>query len=59
MVHVIPPQDVRVPRVGLGTFKSKGDDVRIAVKAALALGIMHIDTASIYKVVHDNTTLWV
>lgn len=50
MVHMITPEDVKVPRVGLGTFKSKGHDVRVAVKAALALGIMHIDTASIYKV---------
>lgn len=38
------------PAVGLGTFKSKAHDVKIAVRCALQHGIRHIDTASIYKV---------
>ena len=41
---------VRMPRVGLGTFKSKGRDVHEAVQAALQAGLRLIDTASIYKV---------
>eukprot|EP00803_Ostreobium_quekettii_P007109 evm.model.scf_4861.1 EVM.evm.TU.scf_4861.1 scf_4861:3283-3711(+) len=39
-----------IPMVGLGTFRSRGEDVRRAVGWALAMGIRHIDTASIYKV---------
>lgn len=38
-----------MPRVGLGTFKAGGPDLRAAVAAALASGIRHIDTAAIYK----------
>ncbi|KAL4537335.1 hypothetical protein Ndes2437B_g08476 [Nannochloris sp. 'desiccata'] len=37
------------PAVGLGTFKSKAQDVKVAVRCALQHGIRHIDTASIYK----------
>lgn len=40
---------VEMPRVGLGTFKAQGADVQTAVRAALAAGIRHFDTASIYK----------
>jgi len=42
------------PAVGLGTFKSKAQDVKVAVRSALQHGIRHIDTASIYKVNHDE-----
>ncbi|KAG1675412.1 hypothetical protein FOA52_012331 [Chlamydomonas sp. UWO 241] len=38
-----------MPRVGLGTFKSGGPELAATVAAALAAGIRHIDTASIYK----------
>ena len=41
---------VIMPAIGLGTFRSQGDQVKTAVKAALGVGIRHIDTASIYKV---------
>ena len=41
---------VELPRVGVGTFKSKGASVTAAVTWALCEGIEHIDTASIYKV---------
>lgn len=37
------------PEVGLGTFRSKSQDVKVAVRCALQHGIKHIDTASIYK----------
>lgn len=40
-----------IPRIGLGTFRSQGEDVKRAVLAALKLhGVRHIDTATIYKV---------
>lgn len=44
-----------IPRIGLGTFRSQGEDVKRAVLAALKLhGVRHIDTATIYKV-HAHT----
>lgn len=39
-----------MPRVGLGTYRARGNAVKEAVKTALAQGLRHIDTASIYKV---------
>lgn len=41
---------VELPRVGLGTFKAGGAELRAAVHAAVSSGIRHIDTAAIYKV---------
>jgi diketogulonate reductase-like aldo/keto reductase len=41
--------------VGLGTFRARGDEVRVAVLAGLASGFRHIDTASIYKVCTANS----
>jgi len=40
---------VEIPRIGLGTFRSNSEQVLEAVSFALAAGIRHIDTASIYK----------
>ncbi|GMH46060.1 hypothetical protein BSKO_14024 [Bryopsis sp. KO-2023] len=40
---------VNLPRVGLGTFRAKGNAVGEAVKWAWEAGIRHFDTASIYK----------
>lgn len=40
---------VEIPRIGLGTFKSSSEQVSDAVSFAIANGIRHIDTASIYK----------
>ncbi|EIE24217.1 Aldo/keto reductase [Coccomyxa subellipsoidea C-169] len=40
---------VELPLVGLGTFKSHGQDLRNTIKRALAIGVRHIDTAAVYK----------
>ncbi len=41
---------VKLPCIGLGTFRSQGADVKAAVHGAIGAGTRHIDTASIYKV---------
>jgi 2,5-diketo-D-gluconate reductase B len=41
-------QGIRLPRLGLGTFRMQGDVCRAAVESALALGYRHIDTAEMY-----------
>jgi 2,5-diketo-D-gluconate reductase B len=41
-------QGLRIPRLGLGTFRMQGDVCRAAVESALALGYRHIDTAEMY-----------
>lgn len=38
-----------LPRIGMGTFRLRGDDARDAVKSALSLGYRHIDTAQMYN----------
>lgn len=40
---------VMLPMLGLGTFRSTGQDVMSAVATALSCGYRHIDTASVYK----------
>lgn len=40
--------DSVLPRIGMGTFRLKGNDARDAVKSALSLGYRHIDTAQMY-----------
>ncbi|KAL3148340.1 hypothetical protein ABBQ38_013797 [Trebouxia sp. C0009 RCD-2024] len=47
--HIRLSNDVDLPRVGLGTFRSNGPDVAAAVTQALSNHIEHVDTASIYK----------
>ncbi|WP_353784557.1 aldo/keto reductase [Chromohalobacter sp.] len=37
-----------LPRIGLGTFRLKDQDVIDAVTSALSLGYRHIDTAQFY-----------
>jgi len=39
---------LRLPRLGLGTFRMQGEACRAAVESALALGYRHIDTAEMY-----------
>lgn len=41
-------QGIRIPRLGLGTFRMQGDACRTAVESALSLGYRHIDTAEMY-----------
>ncbi|MEW6643741.1 MAG: aldo/keto reductase [Pseudomonadota bacterium] len=47
MDHLLT-QGIRLPRLGLGTFRVQGDACRAAVESALALGYRHIDTAEMY-----------
>lgn len=42
-------QGVQVPEIGLGTYKLYGRECYNAVRAALDLGYVHIDTAQMYK----------
>ena len=41
-------QGIRLPRLGLGTYRMQGDVCRAAVESALELGYRHIDTAEMY-----------
>jgi len=41
-------QDIRLPRLGLGTYRMQGDSCRAAVESGLAVGYRHIDTAEMY-----------
>lgn len=44
----IETQGIRLPKLGLGTWRLAGDECRKAVEGALALGYRHIDTAEMY-----------
>ena len=49
--HVFGPTGVDVPKVGLGTWYLEQSDAKIAiaaVRAALDLGLTHVDTAELY-----------
>jgi aryl-alcohol dehydrogenase-like predicted oxidoreductase len=39
---------VRIPRIGLGTFRTSSDEARVLVRRALEVGYRHIDTAMRY-----------
>jgi 2,5-diketo-D-gluconate reductase B len=41
-------QGIRLPKLGLGTFRMQGGTCRAAVESALGLGYRHIDTAEMY-----------
>ena len=41
-------QGIRLPRLGLGTYRMQGDVCRAAVESGLALGYRHLDTAEMY-----------
>jgi 2,5-diketo-D-gluconate reductase B len=47
-MEYLQTQGIRLPRLGLGTFRMQGDACRAAVESALALGYRHIDTAEMY-----------
>jgi len=42
------PNDVKIPKLGLGTWMVDDDKVADAVRAAVAMGYRHIDTAQAY-----------
>ena len=39
----------RVPPIGLGTFRLKGEVVQQVIRDAIRIGYRHIDTAAIYR----------
>ena len=43
------PRAVRMPRVALGTFRLAEVDAQNAVRRAIAHGVTHIDTATVYR----------
>ncbi|MGJ5069711.1 MULTISPECIES: aldo/keto reductase [unclassified Bradyrhizobium] len=47
-MNAIDTQGIRLPKLGLGTFRMQGTVCREAVESALALGYRHIDTAEMY-----------
>ena len=47
-MDMITAQGMRMPRLGLGTFRLKGAECAEAVSRALGLGYRHIDTAEMY-----------
>jgi 2,5-diketo-D-gluconate reductase B len=47
-MEYLQTQGIRLPRLGLGTYRMQGDACRAAVESALALGYRHIDTAEMY-----------
>ena len=47
-MQTIDVHQMQMPKLGLGTFRLKGDDCASAVEGALGLGYRHIDTAEMY-----------
>lgn len=47
-MDVITANGLRMPKLGLGTWRLKGPECTAAVEQALALGFRHIDTAEMY-----------
>jgi 2,5-diketo-D-gluconate reductase B len=48
IMDFLQSQGLRIPRLGLGTFRMQADVCRAAVESALGLGYRHIDTAEMY-----------
>ncbi|KAG9228501.1 Aldo/keto reductase [Amylocarpus encephaloides] len=46
---MVPKVSERIPSVGLGTFRLKGEVVQQPLRDAIRLGYRHIDTAAIYR----------
>lgn len=49
MKYIKLSNDVEIPILGLGTWKSTGEEVYTAVRFAIESGYTHIDTASVYE----------
>ncbi len=47
-MEMITTRGLRMPKLGLGTWRMKGDECREAVERALSLGYRHLDTAEMY-----------
>jgi 2,5-diketo-D-gluconate reductase B len=47
-ITALQTQGIRLPKLGLGTWRLAGDAGRAAIENALALGYRHIDTAEMY-----------
>ena len=47
-MQTIDAHEMRMPKLGLGTFRMKGEECASAVESALRLGYRHIDTAEMY-----------
>jgi len=47
-MQTIDAQGMRMPKLGLGTYRLKGEECATAVASALELGYRHIDTAEMY-----------
>ena len=45
---VLETANLRIPRLGLGTWPMKGEDCAAAVARAIGLGYRHVDTAQMY-----------
>lgn len=45
---VLETANLRIPRLGLGTWPMKGEECAAAVARAIALGYRHVDTAQMY-----------
>lgn len=51
-METIATKGVKIPRLGLGTYRLAGSEAQAPVESAIALGYRHIDTAAMY----DNET---
>ena len=47
-MQTIDVHQMRMPKLGLGTYRLKGDECERAVGSAIELGYRHIDTAEMY-----------
>lgn len=47
-MQTIDAHQMRMPKLGLGTYRLKGEECAAAVEGALGLGYRHIDTAEMY-----------
>jgi diketogulonate reductase-like aldo/keto reductase len=46
--NLYPNTGDKIPIIGLGTWQSKPNEVKVAVEAALQAGYRHIDAAAAY-----------